>query len=318
MACGKRMDPGQMAVALTGCDSGIGAMTAKKLHELGFVVFAGCLTDKGSADLSAAVGASPRLHCLKLDVTSSASIQAFHEAVSSKLPSQRLYALVNNAGIFASGMVDWLSMETFRSVMEVNFFGVVAMCKAFLPQLMPQDPHTGRRGRIINMSSAAGTVAGPTWAPYHASKFALEGFSDTLRREMAQFGVHVSLLEPSFLRTPIIENSTRYVTSTWEAAPQATKERWGKHILDFWVSKARVSAAQEAEPAELAVRDIVRALEASKPRLRYRPNWRSRTFYYYITVLPQGFVDGLVFADTKYSAPPHWATAAHGQGQGGK
>lgn len=293
-------------VVISGCDSGFGRMLAVQLHARGYNVFAGCLTDTGLSDLSKEVGVSKYFTALKLDVTSAASVREFAAAVSAAVP--RVHALVNNAGVFCAGYVDWLPMEDLRNTMEVNFFGVVEMTKAFLPMIMEKHTATGRRGRVINVSSAAGLVAGPGWSAYCASKFALEGWSDSLRREVGCFGIPVVLIEPSFLKTPLIDNPTRFNRKTWAAAPAETRARWGEAFAEE-VSQRGHKATAEAEPAQLAVDALVKAVGARSPRLRYKPNFRSRTFYYYLSLLPAGLVDAMSNADNKTKALPTWVQA---------
>lgn len=305
--------PPPRAVAITGCDSGIGLLTASAAHAAGYHVFAGCLTDAGAQSLAKEFAGSPRMVPLKLDVTSQASVAAFGAAVAAGTPTPgRLHGVVNNAGVFRYGMVDWLSVDAYRSVLEINFLGAVAVTKALLPLLLAAGPD-GRRGRVVNLSSAAGTVAGPGWSAYCASKFALEGWSDALRREVGPHGVAVSLLEPSFLRTPLAEDTARYVHAAWDAATPDARERWGVGFKDETAAK-QASAADAAVDPACAVDAILHALRARSPRLRYRPNWASKTFFWLMSVLPASWVDALSAADTATKAKPRWALPA---GSGG-
>ena len=177
-------------VVITGCDSGFGEMASRSLSARGFQVLSLCLSQEGVDRISGSV--SEAMIC---DVTKQADIDKVVrkvEALTSVSPSVsstglQLWALVNNAGIAPIGYVDWMKMDSFRSVMDVNFFGLVAMTKAMLPILKRQ-----RGSRIINISSMAAFLASPGFGGYAASKHALEGFSKSLREELEPWGIHVS------------------------------------------------------------------------------------------------------------------------------
>ncbi|CAF5172077.1 unnamed protein product, partial [Rotaria magnacalcarata] len=121
---------------------------------------------------------SARATVFSIDISKEDQINSAYEIVKDK--TNVLHALVNNAGICENGLIDWTSMDTMRKLMDVNFFGHVAMTKKFLPLLIAK-----RDSRVINVSSIAGFLAEPSMAAYSASKYALESFSDCLRREMA-------------------------------------------------------------------------------------------------------------------------------------
>lgn len=304
-------------VVVTGCDSGLGALLAVQLFERGFHVFAGCLTAAGIERLDVTArtvaGGKGRLRAFRLDVTSDDSVKAAFALVRSELAEPRLFALVNNAGIFMSGPVDWMRMEDYQKMMDVNFFGCVRTVKAFLPLLMARSggPGSSHRGRIVNVSSVAGLIAGPHLSAYHASKYAIEGWSDSLRREVAPYGLHVSLIEPSFLRTPMLAAGHTYQTTSWANCPADVKARWGEAFAtESMGSRALTVAEQQAEPGQVAVDAMIAALTASSPRLRYRPNWLAKTFYAGSALLPGALVDFAINLGTRLvqKHKPVWAT----------
>ena len=176
------------AIVISGCDTGFGHILALQLDQLGWKVYAGCITEAGQSQLRSK--ASKHLVALHLDITKDSDVDAAVKAVL-KDSGVNVHALVNNAGIGVGGYVDWVPLQQFRKVMDVNFLGHVAMTKAFLPMLMAQ---TG--SRIVNVASAAGMFAVQGMSAYAASKFAMEAFSDSLRREMYSFGMSVSVIEP--------------------------------------------------------------------------------------------------------------------------
>ena len=193
-----------------------------------------------------------------------------------------LFALVNNAGIGKSGFIDWTSIETMRTVMNVNFFGHAAMTKTFLPLLI------SRRGsRVINICSAAGYVAGVGLSAYSASKFALEAFSDSLRREMRAWGLLVSIIEPGYMRTPIIEGIDHKYQEIWKTLDSAVQKRWGENYFRGYVKHVTHSVLlQNAENPHKVVKALRHAVMNSVPKTRYRPGWQSSLFFFPLSMLP--------------------------------
>ena len=179
-------------VVVTGASTGIGEAAALHLKELGFEVRAGVRKDEDAERLRAQ-GVSP----LKLDVTDTSSVAAAAAEVG-----EEVFGLVNNAGVAVSAPVEFVPIDQLRRQLEVNLIGQVAVIQAFLPAL--RQSH----GRIVNISSIGGRIALPLASPYAASKFALEAVSDSLRREVAQFGIEVSLVEPGGVKTPIWKKGT--------------------------------------------------------------------------------------------------------------
>src|SRR4051794_32654767 len=161
-------------VVVTGASTGIGEATARRLARMGFHVLAGVRRDEDAARMSA--DPTGRIEPVRLDVTSPADVAALAERVSQS-PSGRLHGLVNNAGIAVVGPIEVLDVEDWRRQFDVNVLGQVDVTRALLPALLRS------RGRVVNMSSIGGLVASPLFGPYSASKFALEAFTDVLRRE---------------------------------------------------------------------------------------------------------------------------------------
>src|SRR2546426_6277417 len=179
-------------VLVTGASSGIGQATARLLAQRGFNVF-GTARKPGSAQ-------SQGVTMVALDVRSDESVRACVEQVVAK--AGRLDVLVNNAGYSITGAAEETSVEEAKAQLETNFFGAVRMVNAVLPGM-----RAAGAGKIINVSSLAGNTAIPYSAFYSASKFALEGYSESLWDEVRPFGISVSLVEPGFVNTPIGEAS---------------------------------------------------------------------------------------------------------------
>jgi len=212
-------------------------------------------------------------------------VQAAVEAVRAK--TSRLHALVNNAGIGEGGLVDWMSMKEYRTTMETNFLAHVNVTKQFLPLLVAQ-----RDSRIINLCSVAGFVAAPGMSAYAASKFAFEGFSDSLRREMAVWDIKVSIVEPGFMKTPIIENIEGKQRALFDGLDAETKERYGTTFLEAMAARQAglKDWVAKAEDPIVVVNAICHAVSNSSPRVRYRPGFQSPLFFT-LSTLPAGVVD---------------------------
>lgn len=185
------------AVLVTGCDSGFGRLIALELHRLGATVFAGCLTQSSCNKLSQQCGRA-RMRTFQLDVTLDADIAAAVKLVEES--GLRLAAVVNNAGISAFGWAEALDVKTYMRNMDVNFFGVVRITRAFLPLLRKNT------GRLINMGSIGARMPSAFGSAYLSTKAAMCSYSDSVRQEVSRFGVKVSLIEPGFFSTGLLDS----------------------------------------------------------------------------------------------------------------
>ena len=171
---------GRGAVVITGASTGIGRACALDLDGRGFRVFAGVRKDEDGERLRSE---RPSIEPLRIDVTDAGEIAAARDRVSEEVGTAGLAGLVNNAGIAVPGPLEHLPIDEFRRQMEVNLVGQVAVTQAFLPLLRTA------RGRVVNIGSIGGRVALPMLGPYAASKHAMEGISDSLRRELRPWGI---------------------------------------------------------------------------------------------------------------------------------
>jgi len=246
-------------VVVTGASTGIGHACALHLDRIGFRVFAGVRKDEDAERLRT-VG-SERLAPLRIDVTDAASIRAAADEVQAELGNEPLSGLVNNAGIAVSGPVEYLPIEEVRKQLEVNFIGQVAVTQAFLPLLRRS------RGRVVNIGSVGGEVALPFLSPYAASKHAMEGFSDSLRREVESLGVHVSVVRPGAIQSSIWERGNAAADEVLASVPPEALEVYGDAVRG-----ARAAAnkrAQQAIPAQEVADVVEHALTSDKPKTRY-------------------------------------------------
>jgi NAD(P)-dependent dehydrogenase (short-subunit alcohol dehydrogenase family) len=251
--------PQQRSVVITGTSTGIGWGAAKILLGRGFRVFGSLRKPADAERLKAEFGAS--FVPLLFDVTDEASVYAAAAAVRSALEGEALAGLVNNAGISVPGPLLELPTEEFRRQFEVNLIGVVTVTQAFAPLLGTDPQMHGRPGRIINISSVGGRTATPFLAPYNASKFALEGLSESLRRELLLFGIDVIVVGPGAV-----------VTAIWDKAEQVDLTPYLETPYGPALQRLRdymLGLGKKGLPPERLGEVIAHALTTPRPKTRY-------------------------------------------------
>jgi len=253
------------------------------LDRLGFKVFAGV---RKQADQERLRGeASERLEPLILDVTDSEDISQAAERVSTATDA-RLAGLVNNAGIGVGGPLELLPLSSFRHQIEVNLIGQVAVTQAFIPALRRA------RGRLVFISSIGGLLATPYMSPYHASKFGIEAVGDVVRQELRQFGVHVSIVEPGSIATPIWEKGRATAEAVRDSLSPEGQELYGEPIGRF--DEVMRQNAERGAPPEKVAKVVAHALTASRPRTRYLVGADARAMATLKKLLPDRLRDRLV------------------------
>ena len=250
-------------VIVSGASRGLGRHCAVALAEAGFHVLAG-VRNSGSAKDLAALNLR-NLSPVTLDITKGVDIAALSEA----LAGRELIGLVNNAGTAALGPLEFLPLNEIRSEFEINLFGHIAMIQTFLPQLR------AGRGRIINISSISGLVGFPFFGAYAASKFALEGLSDSLRRELKPLGVAVTLIEPGNIDTDIWKTSIAKGQSLEELSSSAAKHVYGSHFS--MNANGSYGPAVKSAP-EVVAAAVVNAMTTPNPKARYLVGKDARRF----------------------------------------
>ncbi|UJR14569.1 hypothetical protein I4U23_001565 [Adineta vaga] len=290
------ISPNGKYVLISGCDTGFGNGLAIELDKQGFNVLAGVFSSSSEESLTKIL--SPRATVFQLDVTRQVDIDAAYEMISKK--TQVLHALVNNAGIGAGGYIDWVSLEFMRRMMDVNFFGHVAMTKKFLPLLIAK-----RDSRVVNICSVAGYLTKPGMGAYAASKYALESFSDCLRREMAVWNLRVSIIEPGFMKTNIVEGHDKSLRNLWNTLSDDVKDRWGKDELENQVNQVTHNIfMKKAENPAKVVQALKHAVMNSAPQIRYRPGWQSSYVMFPLSRGPAWLTDKLMIRPTLKGTPP--------------
>jgi NAD(P)-dependent dehydrogenase (short-subunit alcohol dehydrogenase family) len=189
------------SVVITGASTGIGETTAKYLAAQGFKVYGSVRKPEDGARLKQEIGGN--FEPLLFDVTDEAAIKVAASKVRMELNGQTLAGLVNNAGIAVPGPFLETGLDKWRKQFEANVIGLVATTQQFAPLLGADLSLNGEPGRIVNISSVAGKRGNPFAGPYSASKHAVEGLSESLRREMMLFGIDVIVIGPGPIKTPI-------------------------------------------------------------------------------------------------------------------
>lgn len=271
-------------VVVTGISTGIGWNTAKVLTENGFHVFGSVRTEKDATRIKADFG--DRVTPLVFDVVDETSIRRAAEQVRTALAGQTLDGLVNNAGIAVSGPLIELPVADFRHQLEVNVTGTFLVTQAFAPLLGADRSLTGKPGRIVNISSVGGKVGAPFVGPYIASKFAVEGMSESLRRELLLFGIDVIIVGPGAVSTPIWDKAGEADISGYSRSPYA---QILKNFQAYFIKSGR-----EGLPPERIGMTVLKALTTAHPRIRYAVVPKPLMNWYLPRLLPRRFVDRVV------------------------
>lgn len=249
----------QKTAVITGVSSGIGRACAERLAAAGWHVFGSVRRPADAEPLATALG--ERFTALVLDVTDPVTVGAAAARVAEALGSQRLGGLVNNAGIAVAGPTTHLPIADWRRQFEINLLGPVQVTQAFLPLLGTDPARHGSPGRIVMISSVGGKLGAPFLAPYVASKHALEGFSESLRRELMFYGIDVVIVAPGHVATPIWDKAERMDVSPYLNLPITPALQ---RFRDVFIAEGR----RGLPPAKIA-EVVERALTAARPKARY-------------------------------------------------
>ena len=275
---------------VTGASTGIGRACVDALACTGAHVWASVRTD---ADEEALRRDHPdTVTVLRMDVTDADSVTAAGHRVLAAGP---LAGLVNNAGVALPAPLEHIPIEVFRRQLEVNLIGQLAVTQAMLPAIRTA------RGRIVLISSIGGRVALPFTGAYHAAKWGLEAVGDSLRQELAPWGIRVSLIEPGSIDTPIWERGEASADQTLAGSPRM-REIYGPSI-ERYRKVIRDTAARGIPPDKVAVK-IQHALEARRPRTRYLVGIDARVQARLTPLLPTPLVDRIVAAFMGFPKPP--------------
>jgi NAD(P)-dependent dehydrogenase (short-subunit alcohol dehydrogenase family) len=264
-------------VLITGCSSGIGRCVAGGLAARGYRVFATARRAEDVQELTA-----EGFESLRLDLADPTSIAAAVDEVLARTGGQ-LYALFNNGAYGQPGAVEDLSREVLRLQFETNLFGWHELTNRLLPVMRRQG-----YGRVIHNSSVLGFVALPFRGAYTASKYALEGLTDTLRLELRGSGVHVVLIEPGPIESRFRQNA--YIAYKRHIDPHASVHRDRYLKMEQRLLKEG-PVAPFTLPPEAVLKKVVRALESPRPKARYYVTFPTGLFAVLKRVLPQNMLD---------------------------
>src|SRR5512140_959209 len=248
------------SVVITGASTGIGWGAAKLLLDRGFRVF-GSVRKQADADrLGNEFGAN--FTPLLFDVTDEAAVLAAAREVRAALDGATLCGLVNNAGIAVAGPLLQTPADEFRRQMQINVIGPIISTQAFAPLLGADPSLKGPKGRIVMISSVAGKNGNPLSAAYSASKHAIEGLSESLRREMMLFGIDVIIIAPGAVKTPIWSKAEEVDVSGYRNSPYFPALQG--------LRKFMLHLGETGLPAEQIAERIAEALTSNHPKVRYQ------------------------------------------------
>jgi NAD(P)-dependent dehydrogenase (short-subunit alcohol dehydrogenase family) len=272
------------AVVITGASTGIGRATARVLVGHGVRVFGSVRRPGDGERVRDELGAA--FTPLVFDVTDAAAIRAAVPVVAEALGGRTLWGLVNNAGIAVGGPLLHQPLDELRRHLEVNVVGAVAAVQAFAPLLGADRTRAGRPGRIVNISSVAGRLSAPFLGAYAASKRALEGMSDSLRRELLVFGIDVIVINPGSIATPI-----------WDKAEAAGMSRYADTVYGPMLARflnAALRSGRAGLPPEAVGEAVWTALATRRPKPRYAVVRRRLIDWTIPLALPERLIDWLI------------------------
>lgn len=271
------------SIVVTGASTGIGKDAARILIENGYRVFGSVRKQEDANKLLEEFGSN--FVPLMFDVTDEEAVYAAAKQVRAELRGETLFGLVNNAGMAVAGPAMHIPIQKFREQLEINVTGQLIVTQAFAPLLGADRSLQGNPGRIINVSSVSGRNGNPFVGAYAASKHALNGLSESMRRELLLYGIDVIIVAPGPIATPI-----------WDKAEQEDPEQYKD--TDYYESgikfqKYVLKRGRNGLPVEQVSDVILHALTAAKPRVHYTVvAYPLRTWL--MSFVPKRFVDNLI------------------------
>lgn len=286
---GERIEssPERPVVLVTGAAGGFGWRTCVQFAISGYRVAAAVRDLSKQSPLMEEAekrGVESYIHPVEMDVTKPDQINRIVAQIMDAYG--RIDVLVNNAGFALGGFVEEVSLQEWRRQMDTNFFGMVAVTQAVLPVMRASGS-----GMVINVSSVSGRIGLPGYAPYSASKHAVEGFSEALRLELLPYGIRVALVEPGSYQTAIWQKGFDQIHNAADSPYH--------HRMAAVLGYSRRALDQSADPMEVAER-IVRIAKNKRPKLRYPIGRDARLLLLGKTLLPWRWLEGLVNRALRY------------------
>lgn len=303
-----QIDDKELAVVITGCDSGFGKELAFRLAGEGFHVFAGILKPSSK---DCFLGES-LIQCVLLDVTKEKEIQNAFEIVSKWTKegskSRCLHSIVNNAGLGRFGLIDWNTMEDYEICMNVNCYGPIRMVKTFLPLLKEQAIQGSyTTSQIVNIVSVAGmsSASGLAGTPYEVSKHAIEAFTDSLRLELKTFRIKVVAVNPSFHSTEMVDSTDELLdpTSVFQSLSTKHQEEYGKIFVEKLCTNTRTMMRSVTWDFKVVIDCLVEIVSSSSPPAQVVVGLDFRYGIVGVRMLPQWFRHCLTLISLPYLEP---------------
>ncbi|XP_055235100.1 dehydrogenase/reductase SDR family member 9 isoform X2 [Gorilla gorilla gorilla] len=285
-------------IFITGCDSGFGNLAARTFDKKGFHVIAACLTESGSTALKAET--SERLRTVLLDVTDPENVKRTAQWVKNQVGEKGLWGLINNAGVpGVLAPTDWLTLEDYREPIEVNLFGLISVTLNMLPLVKKAQ------GRVINVSSVGGRLA-IVGGGYTPSKYAVEGFNDSLRRDMKAFGVHVSCIEPGLFKTNLADpvKVIEKKLAIWEQLSPDIKQQYGEGYIEKSLDKLKGNKSYVNMDLSPVVECMDHALTSLFPKTHYAAGKDAKIFWIPLSHMPAALQDFLLLKQKAELANP--------------
>lgn len=279
-------------VYVTGCDTGFGNILTKKLDGLGYSVFAGVFMEESVERLKKEC--SDRVIPLRLDVSDEASVEKVGQFIAEFLesrPSAKLHGVVNNAGVLITpGPAEWTPNSSYRRMFDVNVMGTVMVTKSVLPLIRKSQ------GRIVNVASIAGRVGLPSEPAYCISKYAVEAYSDVLRKDMYPWNVTVSIIEPGvFSKTALYGNYQTGLDNLWDNLPEKLKAEYGFEYYQWFRKLMGIALVDfNNSNSNLVPEAMLDALTSKQPKFRYRVGIDSKYVITPLTMLHESVQDFLL------------------------
>lgn len=276
-------------ILVTGASSGVGRSTAVLLSHSGFEVLAAVRSEADALDLQ---NLTPEhIHPVIIELRDQRTINKAVRHVEHKTRNNGLYGLVNCAAMLHCGPLEYFPRELWFEQYDVNLFGPLALTQALLPLIRKAN------GRIVNIGAVGGGISLPFYGAIASSKIAFEAVSDCLRRELYPFGIHVAIIEPGGIATPANYKMRDSVTRYLRDLEPDGRERYGESMEAF--SQWAFSMHQNNLKPEKVAKTVIKALNARRPKTRYRLGWDSRSSAFLMKLLPDRWFDKVILKISK-------------------